>query len=245
MYQHFTTLTSHGKHFYSPQFRCEETEAHSSYIISHVTKVVSHQAVIWTWQSGSRIFILNHYDKLPPVMKDKRMCVNGRTEGFLDWDRIQSNPCPGHSWPAAVLFPIACGLLYLPSRLHTASEWSSLNANLILPLPPNLPSVPWCPQDKRSHPMLMLEALCGLCPPPPLASPPNEPCIRPCDYVSQSCWFLDWGDRVIVRIKLKNQYKMLRTEPTMYNCSINVSTVLFIYFWLSCWNCFTQNIAYS
>lgn len=156
MYQHFTTLTSHGKHFYSPQFRCEETEAHSSYIISRVTEVVSHQAVIRTWQSGSRIFILNHYDKLPPVMKDKRMCVNGKTEGFLDWDRIQSNPCPGHSWPAAVLFPIACGLLYLPSRLHTASEWSSHNANLILPLPSNLPSVPWCPQDKCSHPMLML-----------------------------------------------------------------------------------------
>ena len=177
-----------------------------------MTKLVSHQAVIWTWQSGSRIFILNHYDKLPPVMKDKRMCVNGRTEGFLDWNRIQSNPCPGDSWPAAVLFPNACGLLYLPSRLHTASEWSSHNANLILPLSSNLPSVPWCPQDKCSHPRLTLRpsVVCvhlHLSPHLPLNSASDHVVmwVSPVAFLTGEITELLWELNEIINIKCSEQ----------------------------------------
>lgn len=147
----------------------------------------------------------------------------------LPWGFPTSNyPLPEQSWSSwpSILSP-HCLLPSDPPTMHT---WSFHF----------LHTCPLSPGVHRAN----VVGLCG--PLPPLASPPTELCITPCGYMSQSCTFPDWGDnRVIVRIKLNNQYKMLRIEPGTSNCSINASTIIFIYFLLSCWNCYTQHIAYS
>lgn len=162
--------------------------------------------------------------------------MNQRTEGFQDQNKIQSNPCPGDPQPAAILFLNSCGLPDLPSCLLTACF-----PVILLQCKPD-PSTFFTPAlgplvstEQMLPPQVDAQGLCGLSPLPPLASPPTELCITPCGYMSQSCTFPDWGDnRVIVRIKLNNQYKMLRIVPGMSNCSINASTIIFIYFLLSC-----------
>lgn len=64
--------------------------------------------------------------------------------------------------------------------------------------------------------------------------------------MSQACRFLVWKDnRVIVSINLNNQYKMLRIVLKYNNCSISVSTIISVNFWLSWQNSYTPNIAYS
>ena len=162
--------------------------------------------------------------------------MNWRTEGFRDWNKIQSNPCPGDSRPATVLYLNSCGLPDLPSCLLTVCVPGILPQ--CKPDPSTFFTPALCPQvstEQMSSPSVDANGLCGLSALLPLASPPAELCITPCGYMSQSCTFPDWGDnRVIVRIKLNNQYKMLRIEPGMSNCSINASTIIFIYFLLSC-----------
>ena len=160
--------------------------------------------------------------------------MNWRTERFWDWNKIQSNPCPGDSQPATILYLNSRGLPDLPSCLLTACFPVILPQ--CIPDPSTFFTPALCPlvsTEQMSSPQADAEGLCG--PLPSLASPPTELCITPCGYMSQSCTFPDWGDnRVIVRIKLNNQYKMLRIEPGTSNCSINASTIIFIYFLLSC-----------
>lgn len=72
----------------------------------------------------------------------------------------------------------------------------------------------------------------------------TEPCIRPCGYVGLSCRFLVWeNNRVIMRIKLNSQYKMLRKCRECTNCSENVHISISIYFWVCCKKCYTPHMA--